>query len=146
MRPGARRGCLNPLRGDSAYCADCYAYLLAQYHAPTSDDEVRAAARAASRKPVPWDFDYRLSRYSLTADQYLRLLAAQDGACGICRVRLGRYEFHIDHDHACCAGPTSCGGCVRGLLCRDCNLKLGAVEKDGFGVKALAYLEDKCRA
>lgn len=36
--------------------------------------------------------------------------------------------FHIDHDHSCCNGGTSCGKCIRGLLCRSCNMSLGHVE------------------
>lgn len=26
-----------------------------------------------------------------------------------------------DHDHECCPGARSCGVCVRGIVCYDCN-------------------------
>jgi len=35
---------------------------------------------------------------------------------------------HIDHYHGCCNYNTSCGKCLRGLLCRECNLGLGHYE------------------
>lgn len=36
---------------------------------------------------------------------------------------------HIDHDHACCAGPMSCGACIRGVLCGSCNMAFGQYER-----------------
>ena len=80
--------------------------------------------------------------YSLTLERYNELLADQAGVCGSCKraePRGGRLS--VDHDHACCAGSKSCGRCVRGLLCRRCNLMLGHAgdSKDVF-VGLIEYL------
>jgi len=83
----------------------------------------------------------RLFRYHITAHQYRELLAAQGGSCAIC----GRVptEFHVDHDHACCPErKRSCGQCVRGLLCPDCNGALGLMADAPERLRrAAAYLE-----
>jgi len=55
--------------------------------------------------------------------------------CDLCsrRFYLGAggssHTFVIDHNHSCCRGNYSCGDCVRGLLCSQCNLSLGHLEK-----------------
>lgn len=66
--------------------------------------------------------------YNITEDQYQALLAFQGGCCAICRRIKGlRKRLAVDHDHSCCDGPTSCGKCVRGLLCTTCNKFLGHI-------------------
>jgi Recombination endonuclease VII len=59
------------------------------------------------------------------------MLESQGYACA-----MGREPFEdgqvifIDHDHACCTSEkSSCGKCVRGLLCLKCNTALGYIEK-----------------
>lgn len=72
----------------------------------------------------------RLKRYGLSDATYDGLIEDQDGKCAGCGVSQGRNAWHIDHDHACCPGEKTCGKCVRGLLCRDCNLALGHARED----------------
>src|SRR2546426_4552468 len=67
-------------------------------------------------------------KYNITVGQYDAQLEAQDGCCAICGATSpgGRWNsFHVDHDHSCCSGGDSCGRCLRGLLCGNCNAILG---------------------
>ena len=83
----------------------------------------------------------RLFKYNITAHQYRELLAKQNGTCAIC-FRTPE-QFHIDHDHACCRErKRSCGKCIRGLLCPDCNGAIGLLFDDIARCRnAAAYLE-----
>jgi hypothetical protein len=78
-----------------------------------------------------WNQAYKMLRYSLTQELFNQLLAAQEHACGMCRTSFDDDQpIFIDHDHACCpAERTSCGTCVRGLLCLSCNTALGHIER-----------------
>src|SRR5687768_2026711 len=67
---------------------------------------------------------YVAKQYNLTGERYLRLYNRFEGLCWICRYRKGR---QVDHDHKCCKGKTSCGKCVRGILCGPCNKFLGFI-------------------
>ena len=74
----------------------------------------------------------RRKAYGLEPSQYEALLAAQEGGCRICSrspEENGR-ALAVDHDHACCPGSTSCGRCIRGLLCSLCNRALGCFGDD----------------
>lgn len=68
----------------------------------------------------------RFALYGITAERFAEMLADQRGLCPICTTGdPGPRGWFIDHDHQCCAGIGSCGNCVRGLLCADCNFLLG---------------------
>ena len=90
-------------------------------------------------------------RYSLSLEDLNEIYLKQDGKCPLCLKALSnptiedavRWESNIDHDHDCCPGDTTCGNCVRGLLCRDCNLMIGHA-KDNLDTlkRAVEYLEN----
>lgn len=92
------------------------------------------------------DRSARLKRnYGITVDQYEALLAAQGAVCAICGgPPKDGPSLHIDHDHACCATyKRSCGKCVRGLLCEDCNRVLGMFSDDTARFEAaIDYLKN----
>ena len=82
-----------------------------------------AGTRGRGKPKALWQF-YRLS--------YADYLAMLDKGCGICGRDLHERTPDVDHDHACDhpgKGSASCRACVRGLLCRSCNLRVGAFER-----------------
>lgn len=59
--------------------------------------------------------------------------------CGIC----GSLEdLTVDHDHRCHPGSTPCLECVRGFLCRTCNIAEGKLDS---GVTDGPYIEWRLR-
>lgn len=91
--------------------------------------------------------DWRLwNRYRMRYSQFEALLAQQGGGCALCATANfgGRHGVpHVDHDHKCCAGINSCGGCVRGLLCAGCNVALGRFMESVRTIGRIpAYLTD----
>ncbi|MEU6674844.1 endonuclease domain-containing protein [Streptomyces sp. NPDC046925] len=82
------------------------------------------------------------TRFGLAPGDYDKLYRLQGGACAICTRGKGiSKRLAVDHDHTCCAGPTSCGKCVRGLVCGRCNSLLAhARDELAFFDRAAAYL------
>jgi hypothetical protein len=69
--------------------------------------------------------------FKRTPEWYDQTLATQDGHCALCPYTPTDRRLQVDHDHTCC--PTqgtrkTCGECVRGLLCENCNTDLGRLE------------------
>lgn len=80
-----------------------------------------------------------LKKYGLTVEQYESILKSQGSACAICK---SVKYLQIDHDHKCCPDQaSSCGKCVRGVLCRNCNTLLGnAKDSTNILIMAIRYL------
>ena len=77
--------------------------------------------------------------HHITMQDFISLWRSQKGCCKICGVNPGRPDewpkrqgLQIEHDHSCHCGKTkgtSCGHCIRGLVCQSCNLMLGYYER-----------------
>lgn len=69
---------------------------------------------------------HRISfKYNLTGEELAEILGR--GCCDSCGDTVG---LTVDHDHKCCDRAGSCGECVRGLLCSQCNTALGLLRDD----------------
>ena len=81
---------------------------------------------------------YQLKKkYKLTFEQYDEMLAAQGGKCAICLTDYTELSesLYVDHNRKCCPSKESCGNCVRGLLCRQCNFAIGLLKDNEVIIK-----------
>lgn len=98
--------------GRHSWCKDCVATNKLQWN---KDNPQR------KREHGLW------TSYRLRPEDIVGMLVTQNGECPLCEVDI-RENFVVDHDHSCCPGSRSCGKCVRGLLCNNCNSRLGWYE------------------
>ena len=92
-------------------------------------DEIRAYSKK-HRELYPEKYKLQATRrkiasYGITLEQYGELLESQGGVCAVCGQPPKIRRLAIDHDHKCCPPEKSCGKCIRGLLCGNCNRFLG---------------------
>lgn len=134
------RGCL-PNR-----CADCRkadnANRMRAWRAANPEKarrNSRKAPRTDQEKEARWVMELQ-QRYSLTLDDYRRLLERQNGVCAVCEgppngPGSAKGRFHVDHCHRT--------GKVRGLLCGKCNTAVGLLNDDAKRAMRVArYLEE----
>ncbi|EFC86500.1 Recombination endonuclease VII [Parafrankia sp. EUN1f] len=84
-------------------------------------------ARELRRKIPSW------RKYGLTDHDFETILAWQGYSCAVCQLDLSDVTGRgrgVDHDHACHPLASGCGICVRGILCRDCNVIEGYYRPD----------------
>lgn len=103
------------------------------------------ARKKYARNPEPQRIGSRPShvrndlkrRYGITIEQWLGLLASQNGCCAACRNDSpGSKNWNIDHNQENLS--------IRGILCNGCNSALGLLKDDIDKVFALAaYLQRK---
>lgn len=85
--------------------------------------------------------DRLLSEYNLNEDTFRAMMDNQQGVCCICKESLykptdDRIQLCVDHNHGT--------GEVRGLLCMQCNVMLGAAKDNpDILIRGLTYLMSK---
>lgn len=132
--------------GLSFYCKTCSRQKAREHAADPDRRERRRAYLADIYQNDPRRYlNYRYTaRFGITVERYEELLRDQDGGCAICLTvpAPAAPRLAVDHDHACCPGKKSCGACVRGLLCGDCNRAIGLLRDDTEAIRrAASYLE-----
>ncbi len=112
-----------------------------------SSEKNKVAARKYQKKyreanPDKYRSSQMKSVYGITLEQYNKMFENQKGLCAICGLpethknMYGLKGLSIDHNHNT--------NKVRGLLCNNCNLAIGQLKVDSFGIlnlqKATEYL------
>lgn len=70
--------------------------------------------------------------HHIRIDSFKKIVEEQKGRCAICHLDFedDRSRMNVDHDHRCCSGRSSCGNCIRGILCNGCNGGIGFFKDD----------------
>lgn len=105
----------------------------------------RTKEERAQRKKISRKRSHYLARFRITLEEYNLLLKHQEYKCLICKRHQDEFKYNlaIDHDHSCCPGYKTCGKCIRGLLCVNCNNALGAFgESIEILQSSIKYLEN----
>ena len=108
------------------------------YCRPCHTEYERERRQANGQQNPEYTRAINLRRYGLTPVQFDEMLASQDNRCAICRTdEPGGQGWHVDHDHRCCnTRKTSCGRCIRGILCSRCNIAIGNLRDDEVIIQA----------
>ena len=106
--------------GRKGTCKRCQTDYMIAYYKNNPDKKAEKVRMNTYYKPN-W------KRHNITKDKYEELVAKYNGKCHSCKVNDGN---RIDHDHNCCSGNFSCGNCIRGVLCHNCNTALGLLKDD----------------
>lgn len=117
----------------SLVCKDCHREYRKKHYQENRKKYIEKAKRWKTAN------DPAFKRHNLKEEEFGKMLSKFDGMCWCCKTVPATV---IDHDHGCCSSSTSCGKCVRGLLCRGCNLSIGRLGDSLDGVRrAVVYLE-----
>lgn len=86
-------------------------------------------------------FSKKLRNHGVSEEKFYQMLVNQNYCCAVGGETISEKNACIDHDHSCCEDEKSCGNCVRGLLCSNCNTGLGLFQDNQNKLlRAVKYL------
>lgn len=130
----------------TSWCKQCSSEKAKAYYRkknPNARDMNNYDLKYGKRDDPDYMIKYKwYKKYNLTEEKIQLILDKQDNACAICKTEFQDQSFYVDHDHRCCSGTESCGVCVRGFLCNNCNNGLGKLQDSPAILRsAIEYLE-----
>ena len=108
-------------------CKKCHTEYVTNYYNANPDKKAAKNKMNTVNKPA-------FLKHGLSKDAYQDMLNLYSGKCYSCKDRDANC---IDHDHTCCPGSFSCGKCIRGLLCSQCNTALGLLQDSRQKIESL---------
>lgn len=121
------------VQGNKKYCSDDCARVSRLRRRRDSEYRPEKLQCLHCKDPVPYKSgqrrycspDCRKAAVALMAKWRVKGIGPTDfeERCALCGAV--DVDLVIDHDHRCCPTERACGKCVRGLLCRPCNVGLG---------------------
>lgn len=117
--------------GRRGTCKKCHTEYMTNYY-NTNPDKKAEKIRKNSIYQGNWH------KHHISKDKYDELVSLYDGNCHSCKERPA---MNIDHDHSCCSTRFSCGKCIRGVLCSQCNTSLGLLlDNKVYILRLLEYI------
>lgn len=130
--------------GHKTRCKNCAAKYAKEYSLVSGEKRVEYNRQWRKNNPNKAKNHRLLRRYQISFDEYTAMLNEQNNVCAICLTKKENEDLSVDHDRSCCSGDMSCGKCVRGLLCRNCNSCLGLLQDDVVRLSsAITYLNKR---
>ena len=114
--------------GRRSYCKKCHSEYMSTYYKQNPEKLLSEAKIKSAKNRKNW------KRHKMLEEDYNSLFNLYKGKCHSCK---DRNATNIDHDHSCCPGLFSCGSCVRGILCNQCNTALGLLGDSTEKIKSL---------
>lgn len=124
-------------------CRECNRHKALRYKRRNIDSvRIKDRALQAERRKDPKYLKHRLKKkYGMTYEQREDLFISQGSKCASCETTETN-QWCVDHDHSCCPGQYTCGKCVRGILCNNCNTAAGLLKDSPGNARLLAdYIE-----
>ena len=114
--------------------APCHLYCSSQCKSKSNRDQLHIRKDATQRSKEIRERNLR-TKYGLRLEDYEMMVATQNGVCKICKKPPKEGDkLAVDHCHD--------SQVIRGLLCKSCNLGLGAFsDNPDFLIEAVRYVK-----